>query len=289
MILLVPGNPAVIVAGPNATAEEIAETQERLGLNDRLVVQFGRWMGDALSGDLGQSLQGGADVTRLIGQRLPATLGLAFLSIALTLMVAVPLATIAAALRDTVYDRIVTVMASLGIAIPSFWIAMVLIIIFSLRLGWLPSSGYVPFTESPMDWLRFMIMPAIALAAAPTAEITRQMRASMIDVLEQDYIRTAHSKGLSSTQTLLKHAAKNAGVPVMTMIGLQMSFLLGGSVIVEKIFGVPGLGALSIDAVFQRDIPVIQGVVLVAGVAVLIVNLLVDLSYGFFNPKLRGS
>lgn len=279
----------MIVAGPNATAEEIAETQERLGLNDRLVVQFGRWMGDALSGDLGQSLQGGADVTRLIGQRLPATLGLAFLSIALTLMVAVPLATIAAALRDTVYDRIVTVMASLGIAIPSFWIAMVLIIIFSLRLGWLPSSGYVPFTESPMDWLRFMIMPAIALAAAPTAEITRQMRASMIDVLEQDYIRTAHSKGLSSTQTLLKHAAKNAGVPVMTMIGLQMSFLLGGSVIVEKIFGVPGLGALSIDAVFQRDIPVIQGVVLVAGVAVLIVNLLVDLSYGFFNPKLRGS
>jgi peptide/nickel transport system permease protein len=289
MILLVPGNPAVIVAGPNATAEEIAETQERLGLNDRLVVQFGRWMGDALSGDLGQSLQGGADVTRLIGQRLPVTLGLALLSIMLTLMVAIPLATIAAALRDTIYDRIVTVMASLGIAVPSFWIAMILIIIFSLRLGWLPSSGYVPFTESPLDWLRFIIMPAIALAAAPTAEITRQMRASMIDVLEQDYIRTAHSKGLTSTKTLMKHAAKNAGVPVMTMIGLQMSFLLGGSVIVEKIFGVPGLGALSIDAVFQRDIPVIQGVVLVAGVAVLIVNLLVDLSYGFFNPKLRGS
>lgn len=289
MILLVPGNPAVTVAGPNATADQIAAAQERLGLNDSLLVQFGRWIGDALRGDLGQSLQGGADVTKLIGQRLPVTLGLALFSMLLTLVVAVPAAIFAASRRDSFVDRGITLLASVGIAVPSFWIGMMLIIGLSLWAGLLPSSGYVPFMESPFGWFKHMIMPAIALAAAPTAEITRQLRASMIDVLEQDYIRTATAKGLPPSRVLMKHAAKNAGVPAMTMIGLQMSFLLGGSVIVEQIFGLPGLGALSIEAVLQRDIPVIQGVVLTAGVAVLLVNLLIDLSYQFFNPRLRRS
>lgn len=273
MILLVPGDPAVTAAGENATAEQIAATRERLGLNDHIVVQFGRWLGDALTGDLGNSLQGGASVSGLIVDRFPVTLGLALVSIVLSLLIAVPMAVIAATRQGSVMDRLITLVASVGIAVPTFWLGLMLVIAFALYLRVLPSSGYVPFTESPTDWLKHMVMPAFTLAAAPAAEIARQLRASMIDTLEQDYVRTATAKGLTWRTVVLKHALKNAGVPAMTMVGLQLTFLLGGSVIVEQIFGIPGLGALSITAVLQRDIPVIQGAVLVAAVAVLVVNL----------------
>ncbi|WP_406068854.1 ABC transporter permease [Micromonospora sp. NBC_01638] len=287
MILLVPGDPAVTAAGENATAEQIAATRERLGLNDHIVVQFGRWLGDALTGDLGNSLQGGASVSGLIVDRFPVTLGLALVSIVLSLLIAVPMAVIAATRQGSVMDRLITLVASVGIAVPTFWLGLMLVIAFALYLRVLPSSGYVPFTESPTDWLKHMVMPAFTLAAAPAAEIARQLRASMIDTLEQDYVRTATAKGLTWRTVVLKHALKNAGVPAMTMVGLQLTFLLGGSVIVEQIFGIPGLGALSITAVLQRDIPVIQGAVLVAAVAVLVVNLLVDSSYRIFNPRVR--
>lgn len=287
MILLVPGDPAVTAAGPDASPEQIAQTRERLGLDENMVVQFFHWLSNVATGNLGESLQGGTSVTQLIGERFPVTLGLALFSMLIALAVSVPCAVIAATHRDGLIDRMVTIVASAGIAIPSFWLGLVLVIFFSLKMGALPSSGYVPFVESPVDWLRYMILPAVTLAAAPAAEITRQLRASMIDVLEQDYIRTATAKGLHSKTVLLKHSLKNAGVPAMTMVGLQMTFLLGGSVIVEQIFALPGLGALSITAVLQRDIPVIQGAVLVAALAVLIVNFFVDLSYQYFNPKVR--
>jgi peptide/nickel transport system permease protein len=287
MVLLVPGDPAVTVAGPDATAEQIQDTRERLGLTDPLVVQFVRWLGNVFTGDLGQSLQMGTDVSKLIMQRFPVTFGLAALALGLSLLISIPAAVVASIARGSVADRLVTLLASLGIAMPAFWIGMILIISLSLRAGWLPSSGYVPFFQSPTEWLRFTIIPSIALAAAPTAEITRQLRASMIDILDQDYVRTARAKGLRSISIYGKHALKNAGVPVVTMIGLQTSFLLGGSAIIEQIFGIPGIGALSVNAVFQRDIPLIQGVVLVAGVSVLAVNLLVDLTYRYFNPKMR--
>lgn len=287
MILLVPGDPAVTAAGENATTQQIEQTREQLGLDDHILVQFGRWLGDALSGDLGNSLQGGASVSGLVVDRFPVTLGLALLSILISLIVAIPAAVVAATNKGGILDRVITLIASAGIAVPTFWLGLMLVVAFSLYLQALPSSGYVPFTENPAEWLKFVIMPAITLAAAPAAEIARQLRASMIDIIEQDYVRTATAKGMTWRTVVLKHALKNAGVPAMTVIGLQLTFLLGGSVIVEQIFGIPGLGALSITAVLQRDIPVIQGTVLVAAVAVLAVNLLVDMSYRIFNPKVR--
>lgn len=287
MILLVPGDPAVTAAGENASAEQIAQTRERLGLNDHIVVQFGRWLGNALTGDLGNSLQGGTSVSVLIVDRFPVTLGLALVSIIISLLIAVPAAIIAATHKGSWIDRLITLVASAGIAIPAFWLGLMLVIVFSLYLRVLPSTGYVPFTESPAQWATFIVMPAITLAAAPAAEIARQLRASMIDILDQDYVRTATAKGLNRRSVVLKHTLKNAGVPAMTMVGLQLTFLLGGSVIVEQIFGIPGVGALAIKAVLQRDIPVIQGTVLVAALAVLVVNLLVDSSYRFFNPKVH--
>lgn len=287
MILLVPGDPAVTAAGENATAEQVAQTRERLGLDDPLVVQFVRWLGDAVTGDLGRSLQGGASVSGLLVDRFPVTLGLALVSIVISLVIAVPAAIIAATRKGSAVDRLITLLASAGIAVPTFWLGLMLIIAFSLYLRVLPSTGYVPFSESPTEWLKHIVMPAFTLAAAPAAEIARQLRASLIDILDQDYVRTATAKGLSQRSVVMKHALKNAGVPAMTMVGLQLTFLLGGSVIVEQIFGIPGLGALSITAVLQRDIPVIQGAVLVAAVAVLVVNLMVDSSYRIFNPKVR--
>ncbi|WP_310060088.1 ABC transporter permease [Arthrobacter ginsengisoli] len=287
MILLVPGDPAMTAAGPEATEQQIEETRQRLGLHDNVVVQFGRWILRAISGDLGSSLQGGTSVSQLISERFPVTLGLALTALSLAVIVAVPAAIIAAANRGKTVDRLITLVASAGVAIPTFWLGLMLVVGFSLYTRVLPSSGYSPFWEDPAEWLRYIIMPAVTLAAAPAAEIARQLRGSMIGVLEQDYVRTATAKGLLPRVVLLKHALKNAGVPAMTVIGLQATFLLGGSLIVEQIFGIPGLGALSINAVLQRDIPVIQGAVLVAGIAVLIVNLLVDLSYRTFNPKVR--
>lgn len=285
MILLVPGDPAATAAGPEATTEQIEETRERLGLSDPIFVQFGRWLFAAVRGDLGQSLQGGASVSQYIAERFPVTLGLAATALLIALIVAVPAAIIASSRRGSVLDRVITVVASAGIAVPTFWLGLMLVLGLSIYNRVLPSAGYIPFMEDPAGWLRHIILPAVTLAAAPAAEITRQLRGSMIDVLHQDYIRTARAKGLSRTVILLKHALKNAGVPAMTVIGLQAAFLLGGSVIVEQIFGIPGIGALSIFAVLQRDIPVIQGVVLVAAVTVLVVNLLIDLSYRIFNPK----
>jgi peptide/nickel transport system permease protein len=287
MILLVPGDPAVTAAGPEASNEQIQETRERLGLNDHMIIQFGRWFIGAISGDLGNSLQGGAAVSQLIAERFPVTLSLAIASLVLAVLFAVPAAIIAAANRGKPIDQAITIVATAGVAMPTFWLGLMLVVGFALYARVLPSSGYVPFSENPLQWFRYIILPALTLAAAPAAEITRQLRGAMVGVLEQDYIRTATAKGLRPRIVLLKHALKNAGVPAMTVIGLQAAFLLGGSVIVEQIFGIPGLGALSINAVLQRDIPVIQGAVLVAALSVLVVNLLVDLSYRIFNPKVR--
>ncbi|MFJ2028667.1 ABC transporter permease [Streptosporangium sp. NPDC087985] len=287
LTLLIPGDPAHVAAGEGATAEQVAEARQRLGLNDPVLVQFAKWLAALVHGDLGVSMQGGSPVSMLIGDRLPVTVGLALLAIVLAVLVGLPAGIIAASRRGKVTDRVITVVASLGIAVPSFWLGLMLVLAFAVYGRILPSSGYAPFLENPVEWLKFTIMPALTLAAAPAAEIARQLRGAMIGTLEQDYIRTARAKGLYGTSVLLKHALKNAGVPLMTVIGLQMAFLLGGSVIVEQVFGIPGLGSLSVTAVLQRDIPVIQGAVLVAAAAVLIVNLAVDLSYRVFNPKMR--
>ncbi len=289
LILLVPGDPAITLAGDNATEEQIQAIRDRLGLEDPILVQYERWASDAVTGDLGESLYSGRSVTKSIGERLPVTLSLAGLSIVIAILIAVPAGIIAAVRRGSWVDSAATVGASLGLAMPNFWLGAVLALIFALRLGWLPATGYIPFGENPVDWLRHLLLPAVTLGAAAAAETTRQLRSSLSDVLAQDYIRTARAAGIRSRVVVLKHALKNATMPVITVMGFQVAFLLGGSVIVEQLFALPGLGGLAIRAVLDRDLPVIQGVVLFTTILVVTINLGVDLLYGWLNPKVRSA
>lgn len=287
IILLVPGDPAIAIAGENATAEQVEATRDRLGLDDPFLVQYGRWIGDAVQGDLGTSLFSSRTVRDAIFERLPVTLGLTFSALVLAIVVAVPAGILAAMKRGTWIDRVTTLSSTLGVAMPNFWLGLLLVLFFAIWNPWLPATGYVPFSDGPLEWAQHMILPAIALGAAACAEVTRQLRSAVIDVIDQDYVRTARAKGLQGPSIVLKHVLKNAAVPVVTVLGLQVTRLLGGAVIVEQVFALRGLGQLAVSSVFNRDIPMILGVVLVAAVVAVFVNLLVDLSYGWFNPKVR--
>lgn len=288
LVLIIPGDPAITIAGENATEAQVEATRERLGLNDPLIVQYGRWAGSAIQGDLGTSLFSSRSVSGAIAERFPVTLTLTAASLAVALMISIPAGIAAATRRGTWIDRASTFGASLGVAMPNFWLGLVFVLVFALWNPWFPATGYVPLTEDPWRWLRHITLPALTLGTAAAAETTRQLRSSLSDVLQQDYIRTARAKGLPGWVVTLKHGLKNAAVPVVTVIGLQVSLLLGGAVIVEQVFGIPGLGQLAIRAVLERDIPMIQGIVVATTVTVLFVNLLVDLTYGWLNPKVRA-
>jgi peptide/nickel transport system permease protein len=287
LVLLIPGDPAVTIAGPDATVEQVAAVRERLGLDRPIVIQYWDWLTGAISGDLGTSLFTSRPVATSIGDGLPVTIALAAMALLISLVIAVPTAIVSALRRGTWIDRIGTVGSSLGIALPSFWLGLVFVLIFSLGLGWLPATGYVPIEDDPGEWLAHILLPALTLGIAGAAESARQLRGSIIGVLQQDYIRTARAKGLRSRMVIGKHVMKNAGVPLVTVLGLQITALLGGAVLVEQIFGVPGIGQIAINAVTTRDIPVIQGIVLVAVLVAVVSNLLVDLAYGYLNPKVR--
>jgi peptide/nickel transport system permease protein len=287
MILLIPGDPAIAIAGENATPAMIEQTRERLGLNDPFLAQYGRWIGDAVQGDLGTSLFSSRTVRGAIAERLPVTLGLTFAALGLAVLVAVPAGTLAALKRGTWLDRATTMSATLGVAMPNFWLGLLLVLIFAIYNPWLPATGYEPITEGVGAWARHVFLPAVALGAAASAELTRQLRSAVIDVLDQDYVRTARAKGLRGPKVMGKHVLKNAAVPVVTVLGLQLTRLLGGAVIIEQVFAIPGIGQLAVSSVFNRDVPMIIGVVLVAAVLAVFVNLVVDLSYSWFNPKVR--
>lgn len=286
-ILLIPGDPAIAIAGENATEEMVEATRERLGLNDPFVVQYGRWVYGAVQGDLGSSLFANRSVSGAIAERLPVTLAVTFAALFLATIVAIPAGIISARRKGTWIDRSTTLSATLGIAMPNFWLGLVLVLIFAVYLGWFPAIGYVPFSENPFEWARHIFLPAVALGAAACAEITRQLRSAVIDVAEQDYVRTARAKGLRGPKIVGKHILKNAAVPVITVLGLQVTRLLGGAVIIEQVFALPGIGQLAVNSVFNRDVPMILGVIFVASLIAVFVNLLVDLSYGWFNPKVR--
>lgn len=287
LVLLIPGDPAIAIAGENATEEQVEATRERLGLNDPVVVQYGRWAGGLLQGDLGTSLFSSVSVGGVIAQRLPVTLSLTFLAVAVAMVIALPAGLIAGTRAGSSADRSATLVSSVGVAIPNFWLGLMLILVFAIWNPWLPATGYVPFAENPSLWLQHMALPAITLGAAAAAELTRQLRSSMVDVMHQDYVRTARSKGLRLPKVVGKHALKNAAIPVVTVAGLQVTRLLGGTIVVEQVFGLPGLGQLAINAVTRRDLPMIQGIVVVAVLVAVTANLVVDLSYGYFNPKVR--
>ncbi len=288
LVLLLPGDPAVTLAGDNPTPDQIERIREVMGLDRPIYAQFADWLGGVVRGDFGESLYSGTGVTDLILQRIPVTAWLTVFAISIAIIVGVPAGIYAAARRGSWIDRALTVFMSVGITIPSFWLGLIFITIFAVNLGVFPAGGYVPISDDAGEWFLRLALPSATLAATPAAELARHTRSAMIGVLEQDYVRTARSKGTHERVVLFKHALKNAASPVVTILSFQIAFLLGGSVIVEQIFGLPGMGSLAIQAVYEKDFPVLQGVVVVAAVIVMIINLLTDALYGWLNPKVRA-
>ena len=287
LIHLTPGDPAAVVAGENASLEAIEAARHRLGLDQPFLVQFWHWLRAVSVGDLGTSFTSGRPVTAQIFDRMPITLSLTAGSTLIGVGLAVPLGVFAAIKRGSYLDRITIFGTSLGIAAPEFFIGLLLVLVVALNWGWLPATGYIPFSEDPVEYFRRLALPSLTLGLGVAAELARQVRGAMIDVLARDYIQTARAKGLSTLSIIVKHGLKNAAIPVVTVLGLQIRRLLGGAVIVEQIFAMNGVGSLAVRAVFLRDLPVLLGVALTTAVVVLFVNLLVDMSYGYFDPKVR--
>jgi peptide/nickel transport system permease protein len=289
LIVLVPGDPAIALAGENPDPEQIAAVRERLGLDDPFLLQFWHWFADAVRGDLGQSLFSSQSVAEAVFGRLPVTLSLAGLSLVVALVIGVAVGVVAGMRPGSWVDRVATFAASLGVAVPYFWVGMLLVLLLAINLTVFPAIGYSPITENPLSWFMHLVLPAAALGLAPAAVIARQTRAAMSGVLQEDYVRTATAKGLPPARVVGKHALKNAALPVVTAFGLEASRLIGGTVVIEQLFALPGLGSLAYSAVFARDFPMVQGVLLVVAAMVLLINLIVDLSYGYFNPRIRQS
>src|SRR4051794_13261440 len=260
LIVLLPGDRARAIAGDDASPEQVAQVRESLGLDRPIVVQYGHWVGDVARGDLGTSVFVNYKVSDAIRSRAPVTLSLIGAGLLISLLVGIPLGTVAGSRPGSRLDRLVTLGSAGGVAIPNFWLALLLLLLFTSVFTWLPATGYVGFADSPVEWLRHLILPAVTLGAAGAAEIVFQTRAGIANVLQQDYIRTLRATGLPERTVIGKHALKNAMVPVVTVAGLQISRLFGFSVIVERIFGLPGIGSLAVEAVFKRDVPVIQGI-----------------------------
>lgn len=289
MLELTPGDPAAVVAGADATPEAIEAARESLGLNDPLHERFLDYIGSVAAGDLGTSYTSGQPVLGTIIERLGVSLSLTLGALLIGLIIAVPAGVFAAVRSGSWMDRFTIFNTSLGTSSPEFFVGLILILVFSLSFGWFPATGYVPFGEDPVGWLVCLILPSLTLGVGVAAELTRHIRASMRDVLERDYVQTARAKGLSTLSVIGKHGLKNAALPVVTVLGLQVRRLLGGTVVVEQIFAMNGIGTLAIRAVFLRDLPTLLGVALVTAVIVLLVNLVVDLSYGYLDPKVRAA
>ncbi|MFO7171857.1 MAG: ABC transporter permease [Bacillota bacterium] len=286
LLRVLPGDPARTILGPEAPPEAVAALRERLGLNRPLHQQYLSWAGAALRGDLGESLVDGTPVTRLIAQRLPATLELAVFTFLVSSLIAVPLGITAALGRGRWPDFLGSALALAGLSVPHFWLGMLFILFFAVRLQWLPASGYVPFTEDPVQNVKAMLMPAVATGLREAGVVARFLRSSLLEVLRADFVRTARAKGLAERVVIFRHAVRNALIPVVTASGLQVAGLLGGLVITETIFVIPGFGRLIVDAIFTRDLTVVQGAVLVVALMVIAVNLVVDLLYALLDPRI---
>ena len=287
LLFLTPGDPAAVIAGDVATADDIQRIRAKLGLNEPFLVQFGGWVGRLLHGDLGTSIFTNLPVTTLIRQRVQPTVSLTLLTLVVAVLIAVPVGVLAAAKAGTWTDRLVMGFSVLAFSVPVFVLAYVLIGLFSIRLEWLPVQGYRPFSDGLWPWLSHLILPSIALGTVYMAFIARITRAAMLDVLAQDYIRTANAKGLTPRAVLTRHALKNAGVPIITVIGIGIALLISGAIVTETVFAIPGIGRLTVDAILRRDYPIIQGVILLFSGVYVLINLLVDLSYRLFDPRIR--
>jgi ABC-type dipeptide/oligopeptide/nickel transport system permease component len=286
LLRLVPGDPARAVLGENATVEQVATVRHQLGLDRPLLVQYGRWMGHIARGDFGASILSGRPVLTDVRQRIGNTIELIVLSTLLSLLVGIPLGIISALRANRAEDYTLSSAAMLGLSLPSFVVGSVLLLVFALKLHWLPPSQFVSW-QQPGQHIKLLILPVVTLAASTAAVILRMTRSAMLEVIRQDYIRTARAKGIGERLILLRHALKNAVNPVISVTGLELASLLGGTVIVETIYGWPGLSSLLLSGVRSRDYPVVQGVVLVIAVLTILINLLVDLAYGLLDPRIR--
>jgi peptide/nickel transport system permease protein len=289
LVHALPGDPAVLFLGEEATPEALGLFRARLGFDRPLAVQYAEWAARAARGDLGRSLRTNQPVTEAILQRLPVTLELMVAAILVSLAVALPLGIVSAVNRNSGVDVASTTFALFGFSTPSFWLGLMLIYVFALVLRWLPPSGFVPLPASVPDNIRSLVLPSITLGTALAALITRQLRSGLLEVLRQDYVRTARAKGLSGAAVVGKHALKNALIAVVTVLGLQIGALLGNTIITETLFALPGVGRLMIDAIFSRDFFIVQGVILFLAVGYVVSNLVVDIVYSYLDPRIRLS
>jgi peptide/nickel transport system permease protein len=287
LLHLSPGDPAAIIAGDNATPAQIEAIRTSLGLNDPLHVQFGRWAMRVLNGDLGISIFSNVPVATLIAQRVWPTISLAFTTIVLAVALALAAGVLAAWKAGSLADRLVMILCVVGFSVPAFVVGYLLIYVFAITLRWLPVQGYSPLADGFWPWASHLILPSTALGLAYVALIARITRTAMLDVLAEDYMRTARAKGVATGPMLFKHALKSAGVPIVTVVGIGIALLIGGVVITETVFNLPGIGRLVVDAISKRDYPIIQGVILLFSGVYVIINLLVDLSYTLLDPRIR--
>lgn len=286
LVHLVPGDPVRLALGTRFDPETYEALRERAGLDQPLVVQYVNWAGGALTGDLGVSFRSGDPVTVLILERLPATIALAVAAVVIALAIAIPLGTLSGLRPRSPVDAGATLLSQVGISIPDFWMGIVLILVFAGSLGWFPAGGYVPLTEDPLAWAHHLVLPAVTVGVVSGAVLTRFVRSSVLEALGQDHVRTARAKGLPARVVLRWHVLRNALVPLVTVTGVQLAYLLSGVVVVEIVFAWPGLGQLALQAVQARDYPVLQGAVLLFAAIFLLVNLLVDLLYARLDPRI---
>lgn len=287
IIQLVPGDPARVVLGVQANEQNVAALRERMGLNEPFFVQYWNWLTGVLRGDWGRSLITGQPVLPQIQSRLPATLQLTAVALLIGMLIAFPAGIISALRPGSRLDISTSVISQIGVTIPDFWLGILLVLFFSLTLSWLPPSGYTPFREDPVDWLAHIILPALTAGIISGAIQTRFIRSAMLEVLGEDYVRTARAKGLRERRVILRHGLRNAMIPIITIIGLQITALLSSVVVVEVVFAWPGLGRLALDAVLDRDYPLLQGTVLVMAAMLTLTNLAVDLIYFFIDPRVE--
>ncbi|HSV23708.1 MAG TPA: ABC transporter permease [Xanthobacteraceae bacterium] len=287
LLYIAPGDPAAVIAGDQATPADVERIRASLGLDRPFLVRFGEWVWQILNGNLGTSIFTNLSVAAMIAQRIEPTLSLMVVTLVFAVSIAVPIGVVAAWKADTLIDRAIMTFAVLGFSVPVFVVGYLLAFLFALQLDWLPVQGYTQLSEGLWPWFENLILPAIALGCVYIALIARITRAAMLEVLQQDYIRTARAKGIGQTGILFVHALKNAAVPIVTVIGIGIALLIGGAVVTETVFAIPGIGRLTVDAILRRDYPVIQGIVLLFSFVYVLVNLLIDLLYIVLDPRIR--
>lgn len=284
---LLPGDPVLALAGEDRNPEILEFLREKYRLNDPLYMQYFHWIGKALQGDLGMSLRTRQTVLELLGQKLPVTLQLATMALIIAVMIGIPAGIISAYHKGTWIDWLANIVALSGLSVPNFWLGIMMILLVSVKLGWLPASGYQPFFEDPLQSIRTMLMPAFVLGTGLAATLMRHTRSAMLGVLQSDYVRTARAKGLVERTVVIKHAMRNALIPIVTVVTLLFGELLAGAVLTEQIFTIPGFGKLVVDAVFNRDYAVVQGIVLCTAIAFILMNILADALYRVLNPRMN--